>query len=797
MTHDLTLDIATARTARTATWRNGRTTWSALATRLAETKRTGETVEQYAAMPRDQQGHIKDVGGFVGGYLHEGRRRQGDVVHRQVITLDVDHAADGFEQWDNFLLLSVAGVMYTTHKHRPGASRYRIVVPLDRPAKPDEYEAAARVLASWLGIDAFDDTTYQPVRLMYWPSTPADGEFVYDCVDAPPLRVDEALAALADWRDPTTWPTSARTQDTVSRQRSDKAEDPLSKEGIVGAFCRAYTVPEAIAEFLSGVYSPSEHAGRYTYTGGSTEGGLVVYDDVFAYSHHSTDPAGGRLCNAFDLVRLHRFGGLDAETPGDMPPNRLPSYKAMTALAAEQTPVKLEIAEQRRAAADEYDTPDAGAPPTAAPDTDPDAWLGTVELDRRGAFKNTIDNVVKILTNDAGLAGRFGFNEFEQREVAVRALPWDRPGGRYPRPLCDSDDAELRLYLERLYSLSNRSVITDGLTVAVRAHSFNPVRDYLDACEWDGVERLDTLLIDMFRAEDTPYVRAVTRKAFTAAVARAVRPGCKFDYVLVLAGPEGIRKSTLLDRMGRQWFTDSMPAITGKEAMEQIQGSWIVELGELAGLRKAETESVKHFISKREDRFRVAYGKRVEFFPRRCVFFGTTNEADFLRSATGNRRFWVVDCHADRPTDYPIDDERVAQLWAEAKYRHEQGEVLYLPDDLEAAARDVQDAHLERDERNGLVGEYLERLLPDNWGGMDLPARRAWLADGGNVGTQRRERVCVAEIWAECFGRDVTMISRRDGIEVGRILRSLRGWEMTGTRRVAVYGAQKIYERRE
>lgn len=809
MIRDITLHIATASSAYATAWRNERTTWGALVDRLRETKRTRETAEQYAAMSRDRRGRIKDVGGFVGGYLSGGIRKRGHIQYRQLLCLDVDHAAGGFEQWEVFGLLGYAGCMYTTHSHRPGASRYRIVVPLDRPASPEEYEAVGRVVASWLGIEAFDDTTYQPLRLMYYPSTSTDGEYVFDELEGRALPVDEALATLPDWRDPTTWPISSRERQAARIRGTGHAEDPTTKRGIVGAFCRSYTVEEAIAEFLAGVYAPSGHAGRYTYTGGTAEGGLVVYDGgLFAYSHHATDPACGQLLNAYDLVRVHRFGELDDRAKADTPPDRLPSYRAMAELAAEQTPVKVEISRSRRAEADEYDAPDtmpeAGDPGTepaaAIPEAaqpDPEAWLAAVELDKKGNFKNTIDNVVKILSNDAGLAGRVGYNKFEQREVATRALPWDRPGGKYPRPLCDSDDAELRLYLERLYNITNRAAITDGLTVAVRANSYNPVLDYLKGLEWDGVERLDRLLIDMFAAEDSPYVRAVTRKAFTAAVARAYSPGCKYDYVLVLAGAEGIRKSTLLDKMGGAWFTDSMPSITGKEAMEQIQGSWIVELGELASLRKAETEAVKHFISKREDRFRVAYGKRIEFFPRRCVFFGTTNEADFLRSATGNRRFWVVDCHAEAPTDYPLDAERVAQLWAEARHRYEEGERLYLPADLEAAARDVQDAHLECDERSGIVGVYLDRLLPEGWDGMDLAARRLWLADAANVGTRRRDLVSVAEVWSECLGNDPNRITRRDSMEVSRILRSLRGWEMVGTRYIPIYGGQKVYARRD
>lgn len=791
--YNATLDIAIASTSRATKWQNKRTTWADIVATLAETERTSETLKQYFSYSKDKQGAIKDVGGFVGGYLKEGRRKKGHVVHRQLVALDVDYG--GLDVWDAFTMLDVAGVMYTTHKHTPEAARFRIVFPLDRKVDADEYEAIARVVASWLGIDNFDDTTYQPTRLMYYPSTAKDGEYVYDFVDAPFMVADDVLDELPNWQDPTTWPVSSRIKDAVKDQRADKVEDPLEKEGIIGAFCRAYPMYDALAEFLTEAYSPCEELGpdRYTFADGSTSGGLVVYDNKLAYSHHATDVAGGKLCNAFDLVRLHKFGDLD-ENSKVSDPTRLPSYKAMADFASKLKEVKREIIRERRNDASDYDDLEEDARTVALNDD----WLDELETEKSGVAKNTINNVVLILNNDPALVGCFGFNEFEQRETATKALPWDKNVHKYPRPLVDADDAELRLYLERAYGITGKAQITDGLTVVVRGNSFHPVRDYLDAVEWDGEERLDTLFIDLFGAADTPYTRAVTRKSFCAAVSRVYRPGCKYDYVLVIVGDQGIGKSTTLARMGGDWFSDSVTTLTGKEALESIQGSWLIELGELAGLRKAEVDAVKHFVSKKEDRFRVAYGKRVEHFPRRCVFFGTTNEEDFLRDVTGNRRFWVINTKGGKPfIDFKeyLDDVTVAQLWAEAKQRVADGEPLYLETpDLEGEARKIQDRHLEKDERVGLVGEYLERLLPTNWDDLDTYQRRQWLVDDKNVGTVERTNVCTLEIWAECLEKDPNSITRRDSFEIGRILKSLRGWSATGaTLRFKIYGVQKVY----
>lgn len=798
--NNITLDIATASTCRATKWQNKRTTWQDIVNTLSQTERTSETIKQYFSYSKDKQGEIKDVGGFVGGYLREGRRKKGYVDYRQIVCLDVDYGT--LDLWIDFGLMEYAGCMYTTHKHTPEDPRLRIVFPLSRKVSPDEYEAIARVVASWLGIDAFDDTTYQPTRLMYYPSTSKDGEFIFHYTDGPIMDADEVLAELPAWQDPTTWPVSSRVKDVVKRDGSGKVEDPEDKGGIVGAFCRAYTMDEAIAEFLTEVYEPCEELGhdRYSLVGGSTSGGLVVYDNKLAYSHHATDVAGGKLLNAFDLVRLHKFADLDEKAKPDTEITKLPSYKAMAEFASKLGPVKKEVVRCRREqAADDYDEIESKAREVA----EADDWIGELETEgKNGKIKNTINNAVLILQNDENLKGRLGFNEFEQRETALKPLPWDKNVTRYPRPLSDSDDAELRLYLERCYDITNKGQIADAVIVVSRANSYHPVRDYLDATEWDGVERLDTLFIDLFGVADTPYIRAVTRKAFCAAVARIYSPGCKFDYVTVIVGEQGIGKSTTLAKMGGDWFSDSVSTLVGREALESIQGSWLIELGELASLKKADIDAVKHFVSKKEDRFRVAYGKRIEHFPRRCVFFGTTNEEDFLRDVSGNRRFWVVDCKGcTGRLDFKeyLTSATIAQLWGEAKERYVQGEPLYLAEaGLEEEARAIQDKHLEKDDRSGLINEYLERLLPENWDTLDPYQRRNWLSDENNVGTVKRQRACILEIWSECLGKDPNSITRRDSYEISRIMKSLREWApYGGTLKFKYYGSQKGFVKTE
>jgi len=249
-------------------------------------------------------------------------------------------------------------------------------------------------------------------------------------------------------------------------------------------------------------------------------------------------------------------------------------------------------------------------------------------------------------------------------------LPWHRllnkkEGDQWK----DSDDSSLRHYIEKVYRITSPMKINDGLLIVEEKNKFHPIRDYFNSLVWDGVKRVDNLFIDYLGASDTKYNRMVTRKALVAGVARIFNPGVKFDYMLVLVGKQGVGKSHILSLLGQNWYSDSFNTVQGKEAYEQLQDAWIIEMAELTAAKKAETEAVKHFISKREDIYRVAYGKRVTKFPMQCVFFGTTNEMDFLKDKTGNRRFWpvMVEKHRIKKNLWREDIKaEIHQIWAEA-----------------------------------------------------------------------------------------------------------------------------------
>ena len=782
---DKALDVAVGISRKTKTWKNKTMLWSELLARMEGVTRTPETVAEYKAMGRDQQSEIKDVGGFVGGYCNNGHRS--DIRHRSILCLDADFASGSL--WDDWLLFfGYAAAVYSTHKHTPAKPRLRLVVPLSRNVTPEEYQAIGRRVADALGIDQFDDTSYQPQRMMYWPSASIDGEYVFQYCDGPFLDPDVVLAAYHDWRDVSSWPMSSRVSEVIKKTAA-KQKDPLEKPGLVGAFCRAYfPIDDAIVEFVP-AYTPGS-PGRYTYTEGSTADGVATYDDRFCYSHHATDPASMQLCNAWDLVRLHQFALLDEDCDPGTPVNSRPSYKAMTDLAAADDRVKVQLVSDRMAEASEDFAEDIDVPGNE------DDWKRKLRFTEKGGIASCIENVVVILNGDPALVGCVGYNEMTHNIVALRSLPWRSVTGE--SQWSDADDADLRYYLERVYGLSGKDKIFDGLNVVAMSRKFHPVRDFLGSCGWDGQPRLETLLVDYLGAEDTPYTRAVTRKAMVAAVARIYRPGCKFDYMLTLRGRQGLGKSAFIAKLGGEWFSDSFTTMQGKDAYEQVQGVWLMEVGELAGMRKAEAETIKLYISKQVDRFRPAYGRRLQEFPRQCIFIGTTNETQFLRDTTGNRRFWVVDTPNAPALDMwtALTPEMVRLIWAEAVAYYRKGEALFLPPELEAAAREVQETYEEENPKVGMVAAYLDRLLPPDWEERDLYSRRTWL-EGSDPGSVPRDRVCTMEVWAEALGQSPDRVDRYAIKEVRDIMSQLPQWRHQGNAKMStqLYGRQRYYQK--
>lgn len=793
---DIVIKIATGTNRYARSWKTQELKWSELVSQLSKATVTKETASEYKRMNKSQQGDVKDVGGFVGGYIPKnGRRVNGAVKQRYLLTLDADSPDDDFLMMLDLALDSYEYVLYSTHSYTEKQPRYRIIIPTDRPMLPDEFQAVSRRMAESIGIESFDPSTHQPERLMYWPSHPKDVEYVFQHHEGSLLPVDDILATYTDWTDVSLWPTSSRAE-TLMAHSAKKQGNPLAKSGLIGAFCRSYSITAAIDKFLPDIYAPCDTPNRYTYRAGSTVAGLVVYDnDTFAYSHHGTDPLSGKLVNAFDLVRIHKFGSLDEDCDAKMRSDARPSFKAMMNFVNEDgaAPVLLDT-ERAAKYSNEFD--DIAS--LTGDDAD-DSWMRKLQRTKSGVPESNSYNCIWIMQHDPELKQRFGLDEFAHRIVVLGNLPWRTVNGS--DLWGDTDDACIRNYLSTVYQIKGKGIIDDAITEVMNQNKFHPVREYLTALNWDGTERVDSLFIVFIGAEDTPYIRAVTRKWLCGAIARVMEPGIKFDTAIVLYGEQGLGKSVILERLGGKWFNNTLQDIKTKDALEQIQGAWINELAELSPTYKNDNEIVKAFLSRTTDRFRVPYGRRTEEYPRQCVFAGSTNNLLFLKDRTGNRRFWPISGNKQRKVrnSWDLSKDEVDQIWAEAFMLWANGESLVLDESLEQEAIKIQQSHTEGSELTGLIEEYLSVLLPPNWDSKDLYDRRAYLESyDEEKGGKPREKVCALEIWCEVLNGDRKTLSNAKARELIDILQSLQGWEPynkgSGKLRFGkLYGVQKAF----
>lgn len=805
MKHDKLINIAIGRSRKEINYVNKSISYlDFINNYLKDTKYTKENYKEYINFSKDIQDNIKDVGGFVGGFLKDGKRRKDTVINRSLVTLDADFAYENMIE-DIEKNCDFAMCIYTTHKHTKENPRFRIVIPLSYEVDPIEYEAIARKLAFNIGIDYFDDTTYSPSRLMYFPSTSKDGDYVFKIIDKTWLNPKDILNSYENYKDESSWPFSSRTKKKVINSNTNTPkENPRLKEGIIGAFCRVYNVFDVIEKYLSNIYKKGDSDYRYTYINGSSSNGLIIYENGdFAYSHHSTDVCLDKLCNSFDLLRLHKFSNLDEKVSVDTPINKLPSYINMIEFISKDEKVILELGNSKLKQAKE-DFKDLY---NLNEDNNENIWITKLEVDKKGMYKASNKNIVTILENDINLKGKIAYNLFSNRTMVKGDLPWRSVSDKVRGDIWqDSDDANLRVYIDITYGIVAPYKINDGLAIIEKKNKYHPIIDYLNSNTWDKVSRVDTLMIDYLGAEDCEYTRNVTRKMLVAAVSRVFNPGIKFDYMLVLVGRQGIGKSYIINLLGREWYSDSLNTVYGKEAYEQLQNAWILEMAELSATKKADAEAIKHFISKTEDSYRQAYGRRVDTFKRQCVFFGTTNENEFLKDRTGNRRYWPLMVGVNKPLKNLFKDlnkNEINQIWAEALYLYKCGEKLILEGDVEREANLKQEQHLESNSKEGMIREFLNMKLPKSWDKMDIFERRIYIGEGNGLreeGCIIRDKVCSAEIWVELFGGDMKMFYKGNAREINDILRKIDGWSAlkngAGKLRFGkIYGVQRAFIR--
>lgn len=770
-------------------WSTVRYTWEDFLERLNRDIRSTETMRDFDRLDRTARANLKDVGGYMAGELSGARRLKSAVLSRSMITLDVDYADSLFPLEFDTRFPGVAAVIYNTRSDREKSRRFRVVVPFSEEVQDAaQYEAAARKMAELLGIDLFDPTTFQAERMMYWQSLSSDQPKVFEVFEGEPISAEYLLSLYGnneEWRDIRNWAfKSDQEKETRAIVSKAMAQNPREKAGLVGAFCRAYSVPEAIEKYLSDVYAIAPGNDRYTYKAGHSVGGMIVFDDLFCFSYHSTDPiADGHAYNAYDLVRVHKFGHLGKED----------STKEMNKLVcADKECVKDMVTPD--ANLDDFDDYGDAVKSDITEEVTDLVW----DLDGKGNKQVTVNNFVNAFKSDPLLNGLLAYDMLKETIVFTRPS-FTAKGSKKGDLVNDTDISIIKGRIERMHGIYNDAKLNDAIEQVSSDNAFHPIKMYLESLTWDGVPRIDTFLVEYMGAEDNAYTREAFRKMLLAAVTRIYEPGRKFDTALVFYSEQGVGKSTLIQRLSKGWFNDSLTNLSGKESYEAIQFAWLVELAELSALRKSDVEAVKNFISKREDTYRGAYARRVKTHKRQCVFFGSTNDDEFLKDATGNRRFFPVEVKRTRKTRLifePEFDAIVDQLWAEAMEGYMLGEALTLSDEAEAIAGGTREEFTERTPIQGLIEEYLDRLFPADYEYRFLAQRLDFLnGDLGEEGTETKNSFSLIELWTEALGRrkdEYTVVKAR---ELSNAVKALKGWKRDKQARQKIYGPQVIYRR--
>jgi putative DNA primase/helicase len=785
-------------------------TWHEFVEKLRSPVVTSETISEYLKAPKAEQDRVKDIGYYVPGSFANGIRKKGNLAARDCVPLDIDHIAPG----DMAKIAAIYGkleyVLHSTHKHVSDKPRLRLLFPLSRSVTADEYPAVSRALANLWDLDAFDDTTYEFSRVMHFPSRSSDGEYVFEHNRGAFLDPLSMLNTYLDPTDASEWPISSRQREPL-RAAGRKAQDSSEKQGVIGAFCEAYGVQDAIDAFLPGKYEAGSSDQRLSFVGGSAQNGVCIYDSgKFLYSHHESDPTSGQLVNAFDLVRLHLFDDLDTASAGK-PVTERESYKKMIALARGDQKVKVILAEQRLGDFDDFESADAAAEDDGLGDgleiaaisangaeandqPQPDlraerqairkAILAKCRLGDGGAIVPNLYNLDILFDLDPRLKGTIARNEFRAETVQLRPLP-----GMHSKIKAEGNEwtdlAEIKIkaYIERHYKVTYpTALVHEGVDLIADKHRFHPVTDWLDSLTWDGTERAESIFVDYFGAEDSPYVRAVTIKFLCATVARVYAPGIKYDSAIVLESAEGKGKSTLAKVLARGWFTDDLHlGLDSKEIVERTRGVWIGELAEMVH-NNSEVEAVKAFLSRSEERVRLSYARNAGVFPRQFTLIGTTNESTYLRSVTGNRRIHPIKGDG-REIDIQAICENLDNIWAEAVHRWKVGkENLYLDTaELVTAATTEQNQRVETDDWGPMIQAWLDGKEPD-----DFHRRGA-----------KRDQTTAAQIFTEAIGGSLDRMTQRDSRRVTNIMSRMPGWEKrTKIRLGGIYGPARGFARK-
>lgn len=389
-----------------------------------------------------------------------------------------------------------------------------------------------------------------------------------------------------------------------------------------------------------------------------------------------------------------------------------------------------------------------------------------------GTPKETIGNFLTIMMTDKKYLG-IRFNLISNQAEVVTTGTDGEPTIRY---WTDTEDAISRNYIEETYKLFSVQKHTDALRILFHQREYNPIVDLIETFQWDGKNRIEGFLTKWMGAEDSDYIREVSRLIFAGGINRLYNPGCKFDDVPVLVGiRQGEGKSTIIKwlSLNEQWFSE-VKKVDGADSIESLFGAWICEIPELSAFKRADdVESIKAFVTRTKDKYRKPYDKTPVEYPRRCIFIGTTNNAQFLSDKTGNRRFYPVTANSSGYELFAHEQEckeYIRLCWAEARERFKKGNMPPFANyELLKEYQQKQEEAMEDDWRVGKMADYLESL-------------------------PKGEKVCAYQIFIECLYPDSPVKPKaNDSRAIGQIMARMDGWESCGIRKTDKFGRQRCW----
>lgn len=801
--------------------------------------RTQETVFEYKRGDRDFQLKCKDKGGFIAGESRYNRRDNISMLSRNMITLDLDYCpANIFEiiqqKHDNGEL-NFKFFVYTTHSHTPEKPRLRLIIPLATPVPLEQYEPIARAAANIVGLEYFDATTFQVNRIMYFPSVSIDGEYrceQFGSENCEFLNPSEMLDKYMNYLDIAEFQKPHYIEGLkINRIEEGKIKDSTkTKFRIVNAFNTAFTIEEAIDRFLSEEYKKGRLHGRYTYVNGESKDGLVILSPQYAYSHHATDPAQGRLLHAFDIVRIHKFGKKDddkSEQYTEEKYNTSQSFLSMTDFIRDNLPEVMRFMPEIQKLSKSIEEFREGK--IINEPNSPEAGDWRLNLDYIGSEKDrhpksNARNLKMIFENDEYFKDLFYYDGLKDAICFDRPPHWnlDKERGEM---LTDDDDSEIRTYLNATYEIAGKDLIYDAVVHQSNKKRRHPIKAFFaNLSDWDKKPRIETIFCDLFDITPNAYYKEASKSWWCGLVQRVLRAGSKYDLCVVFSGEQGIGKSQLGKSIATLKWNGDMPQIDSqpnfysddelpfekKDAYEQLGGIMIYELPEFEKYyKKSDTSTIKSFLSKTSDKYRKSYGRRVGEYRRQCVFFATTNDKQPLRDRTGNRRFLPFYSNLPAFTSRVYDKKYWTQdirdqCLAEALYYYNGGynPMTKFSDEAQRIWNNLNEQATIDNDSLPIVEKYINTRFPTNYFRFALPEMREiyngvhFQTINNKTPSETRDEISIKEIYCVAFDRDLARapeFNTREQIESA--LDKLGFVKQSYRRSQGVFGQQVVYKR--